>query len=141
MGGTRPMVHLHTPAARNAAVCGDANAKHFATWRWQCTCTMCKTITAPRPMPDAREERLQYRADLPVRYSNLVAQLRNQDLPNVDEALMEFEHERRVAAICNKCGPLPDPIALMDVPNNRMVFICPNCTTNENLRTRWTTGG
>ena len=99
-------------------------------------------ITASRPLDATKEQQVQFRADVPIRFSRLVAHLRaHAPLPNVEAAIAEFERERQTAAICQKHGPLADPIALWDVPNNRMVFACPNCTTNEELVARWKAEG
>jgi hypothetical protein len=133
-------IHLDTPAAPRIAACGDARATHFTRWRWKVTCKTCTMVTAARPMDAAREADVTYRADLPIRYTRLVAFVRQQALPNCDEALAEFERERAVAARCPTCGPLPDPIAMFDVVTNRMVFACPACTTGV-MRALWESEG
>lgn len=133
-------VHLSTPAAPRSAVCGDADATKFTPWRWKATCSTCKMVSAPRALDAPQRADGTYRTDLPVRYSALVAFVRHAvPLPNVDEALAEFERERRIAARCTRCGPIEDPIALFDVAANRMVFACPSCTTGP-LRERWEEG-
>jgi hypothetical protein len=130
-------VHLHTPVRRNLAACGDAKAKRFTMWRWQCSCRMCMMLTAPRPFDTATKQEVIYRADLPLRYSRLVEHVRKHaPLPNVEEAIAEFERDRTRSAHCPKHGALADPIALMDVPNNRMVFACPDCVEPQ-WRARW----
>jgi hypothetical protein len=130
-------VHLATPAAPTTAACGGADATRFTMWRWRCTCSTCKLITAARPMDAVRNTEVLHRADLPIRYSRLVQHVREHaTIPNVETAIAEFERDRQLAAHCHKCGPILDPIALLDVPANRMVFACPNCTTGA-VRARW----
>jgi predicted RNA-binding Zn-ribbon protein involved in translation (DUF1610 family) len=134
---TSSKVHMHTPAHPRAAACGDASAQRFTAWRWKSTCDTCKLITAPRPLDAVVEQSVVYRKDLPIRYSRLVAYVRTHARwPEAETALAEFERERQVAAHCPKCGPLADPITLLDVPNNRMVFACPQCATPE-VRAQW----
>jgi hypothetical protein len=130
-------IHLATPVAPKTAACCDITATRFTMWRWQCTCETCKLITAARPMDAVRDTNVLHRADLPIRYSRLVQHVRaHATLPDVEAAIAEFECERQLAARCPRCGPILDPIALLDVPANRMVFACPNCTTGA-VRARW----
>jgi hypothetical protein len=130
-------IHLHIPAAPRVAACGDETATKFTPWRWKCTCNLCKIITAARVMDTQGNQDVTYKADLPVRFSTLVALIRRNGLPNAEKSIAEFERDRAKAARCNKHGTLKDPIALLDVPNNRMVFACPDCVNDPKLQARW----
>lgn len=132
-------IHLATPAAPRVAACGavPTPATHFTFWRWQATCRECVLITAARQMDAQTAADVLYKADIPVRYSALVAYVRKYaTLPNVELAIAEFERDRVTAALCKKHGLLADPIALFDVKANRMMFACPECTTGP-TRDRW----
>jgi hypothetical protein len=130
-------IHLHVPAAPRVAACGDAAATKFTPWRWKCTCSPCKTITAARVMDTQGSQDILYRTDLPVRFNKLVALIRGNGQANSEESIAEFERDRQKAAICNKHGLLTDPIALLDAKNNRMVFACPECVNDPKLQARW----
>jgi hypothetical protein len=131
--------HIHTPAAPRVACCGDKAATKFTPWRWKATCAACKLITQARPLDGTREQQVTYRTDLPVRFSTLIALVRANAAPNVEEAIAEFERDRKTAAHCTMHGALADPIALLDMSNNRMVFVCPDCTkdSHPDLYRRW----
>ena len=132
-------VHLSTPANPRVAACGAKSARTLTFWRWKCDCKMCLAITAPRAFDATHASTIGFRADIPIRYSKLVAYVRAQSrLPNVEEAIAEFERDRANAgSFCPTCkATLPDPVALFDVEANRMVFACPACSS-EPVRKRW----
>ena len=129
--------HLSTPSAPEMAACGDGNAKRFTFWRWKSDCTPCKATTAAVSFEKSRSTDTLYRADLPIRYSKLVAFVR--DNGGTQEALVEFARDKTIACppTCHTCGAdLSDPIALLDVKANRMVFGCPACSEPK-VRERW----
>ena|ERR1700691_2751082 len=123
------MIHLSIPIAPKVAACGAANAKSFTFWRWKATCTLCKAVTAAVAFDTVQQRDTLYRADLPIRYSKLVAFVRANGA--TEEAIAEFERDKQVAcSVCPKCkADLSDPIALLDVKVHRMVFACPKCST------------
>jgi hypothetical protein len=129
-------VHLSTPASPKTAACGDATAKRFSHWRWKVTCVLCKAATAAVAFDKPREAFTMYFADVPIRYSKLVEFVRANG--GTEEAILEFERDKRIACPpCTKCGmDLTDPIALVDVEANRMVFGCPGCS-EQRVRERW----
>jgi hypothetical protein len=131
------MVHLSTPAAPKIASCGDANAARFTFWRWKATCALCRAATAAVSYEVPRSTDTTYRADLPIRYSWLVEFVL--DNGGAKELLAEFARDKGIACppACHACGTdLSDPIALLDVRANRMVFACPTCS-GLNMRERW----
>jgi hypothetical protein len=93
-------------------------------------------VTGARAFDAQRTKGVTFRADLPIRYSALVAHVRRLAVPGVAVALEELERDRRVAARCARHGTLADPIAMFDVVANRVVFACPECTTGE-AREQW----
>lgn len=130
------MIHLATPAAPRTACCGSADATTFTMWRWKATCAPCKAATAAVAYELTQPTTMLYRADLPIRYSKLCAFVR--DRGGTEASLIEFERDKNIAcSVCPTCkGDLSDPIALLDVKNNRMVFACPACSA-PNLRAQW----
>lgn len=130
-------MHLSTPAAPDTAACGEANAKRFTFWRWKATCALCKAMTTAISYDTARSVDTLYRADLPIRYTRLVEHVRANG--GTEEALAEFARGKNIACspTCHACNAdLSDPIALMDVKANRMVFACPSCSDTK-MRERW----
>lgn len=122
-------MHLSTPAAPKAAACGEASAVHFTFWRWKATCALCKATTAAVAFEKSRPTNSVYRADLPIRYSRLITFVRANG--GTEEAILEFERDKNIACAtsCPTCkADLSDPIAMVDVRANRMVFACPTCT-------------
>jgi hypothetical protein len=130
------VIHLSTPADPKTAACGDVEAKKFTFWRWKATCTLCKAATAAIAFESTRQTDMVYRADLPVRYTRLIKYVRAHG--GTEEAILEFERDKGIAgATCPRCkAALPDPIALLDVTANRIVFACPACSEPK-LRKRW----
>lgn len=133
-------VHLSTPAAPKAAACGDSAARMFTFWRWKATCQLCKAMTAAVSFEKSRPTDVVYRRDIPIRYSRLVEFVRANG--GTEEAIIELERDRRIAvSVCPICKvDLSDPIALLDVVANRMVFGCPSCSEPE-VRERWEAEG
>lgn len=130
-------VHLSIPAKPKTAACGDPGAKKFTFWRWKADCALCKATTAAFSYEKAQQADTTFRADIPVRYSKLIAFARSNGIN--EEALVEFERDKRVACppACHSCGhDLSDPIALMDVNAFRVVFACPGCSEPK-MRERW----
>lgn len=127
--------HLSTPAAPRIAACGDAGAKRFTFWRWKATCALCKASTAAVSFEKLQHADAVYRTDLPVRYTALVKFVREHG--GTESAILEFERDKNIAcSVCPTCKmDLSDPIALMDVKQNRIVFACPGCSPS--LRERW----
>lgn len=129
--------HLSTPAAPKTPACGDASASRFTFWRWKATCALCKATTAAIAFDKAQPKDLQYRSDIPVRYTRLVAYVRENGGPA--SAIAEFARDKNIAcSVCPSCkADLSDPIALLDVKANRMVFACPACCSDAKLKARW----
>jgi hypothetical protein len=130
-------IHLSTPAAPKTPACGDASAKHFTFWRWKSDCALCKATTAAVAFEKPRQADTTYRADLPIRYSRLIEFAKANGA--TQEALIEFERDKTIACppACHTCGhDLSDPIAMVDVVANRMVFGCPGCSESK-VRERW----
>lgn len=133
-------VHLSTPAAPRTAACGKDDvtvATRFTFWRWKATCAMCVATTAAVSYETTRQAATLYRSDLPIRYSRLVAFVRTNG--GTEEALAEFARDKTIACppTCHTCkADLSDPIALVDVKANRMVFACPSCSEPK-IRERW----
>jgi hypothetical protein len=134
------IIHLSTPNAPKAPACGAVGAKHFTYWRWRATCTLCKVASAAVGYEATRSAVVAYRADIPCRYSALVAFVWANG--GTEKAIAEFERDRQIAgSVCPSCkAALPDPIALMDMQANRMVFACPACSEPK-LRERWARKG
>jgi len=131
------MVHLSTPAAPKTPACGNADARQFTFWRWKATCVLCKATTAAIGYEKTQRADTLYRSDLPIRYSKLIAFARTNGA--TAEALDEFARDKGIAcaATCHTCkADLSDPIALLDVKANRMVFACPTCSGGA-LQERW----
>ena len=93
-------------------------------------------MTAAVSLEATRPTETLYRTDLPIRYSTLIAFVRAHG--GTEEAILEFERDKNIAcSTCTQCKmDLSDPIALLDVKANRMVFACPNCSEPK-LRERW----
>jgi len=129
-------IHLATPAAPKTAVCGDAEAKQFTMWRWKATCALCKAASAAVSFEKAQPMDTLYRRDLPIRYSKLIEYVRQ--IGGAEEALIEFERDKNIAcSVCPTCkADMADPIALLDVKQNRIVFACPMCSEPK-LRQQW----
>lgn len=129
-------IHISIPAAPQTAACGDAEAKRFTFWRWKATCVLCKAATAAVGFEQARRTDTVYLAGMPIRYSALVAYVRANG--GTEEMLAEFARDKTTAVgVCPLCkADLADPIALLDVNANRMVFACPHCSSPP-LRERW----
>lgn len=138
--GRHVTIHLVTPAAPDTASCGDATASSFTMWRWKATCALCKATTAAVSFEKSQPTDTLYRNDLPVRYSRLVEFVRTNG--GTEEAIVEFERDKNIAcSVCPACkADLSDPIALMDVRANRMVFACPACSEPK-LREQWEAEG
>jgi hypothetical protein len=130
-------IHLVTPASPHVAACGNASSGRVTFSRWKATCALCKAATAAVAYEAARPTDTVYRADIPIRYSRLVAFVRENG--GTEEAILEFERDKNIAcaSVCPTCkAGLADPIAMVDVRANRMVFACPACSAPE-VRERW----
>jgi len=131
------MIHIATPKEPTTAACGDASAKRFTFWRWKSDCALCKAATAAVSYEVTRSTSVHYPKDRPIRFSALVRFAREHGIP--EPFLAEFERDRATAcaAGCSKCkSQLPDPVAILDVEANRMVFACPFCSEAK-VRARW----
>lgn len=134
-----PIVHLRQPDGR--AYCDAPVTPSTSTkWRHLVTCDTCLGATRAHALDQAVTVDVQFRPDVPIRYSKLVVWMgegeRGTD-PLWQSALRDLERDRAVAGRwCPACKQaIDDPAVLLDMPHNRVVFAC-RCGLPEGSQAR-----